>query len=242
MAERIEGQRAYVLHERPYRETSAILDLFTRDHGRVAVVARGLRAAKPRFSRGSLRALQPIECAWLHRGELGQLTSAEAAGMPLSLAGMRLQAALYLNELLARLLVRHDPHPVLFDAYAQLLAQMPDAVDALAFSLRSFEAQVLAELGYGIDFGFDASAQGEVVETGRYRVIAEHGVIAAPPRTDGAISGSALLALAQGRMPARAELNELRRMMRALLLHHLGGRGLNAWRVLRAPAPPEAPA
>lgn len=242
MAERIERQPAYVLHERAYRETSALLELFTRDHGRVSVVARGLRAAKPRFQRGCLRAFQPIECAWSQRGELGQLTAVEACGLPLSLTGLRLQSALYLNELLARLLVRHDPHPEVFDAYARLLRELPEAVDALGFALRRFEARVLGELGYGIDFGFDTSSGRDVEAHGRYRVIAEHGVIAASQLAVDSISGAALLALQSGRPPGATELQELRRMMRALLLHHLGGRGLNAWRVLKSPAPPADPA
>lgn len=242
MAERIERQPAYVLHERAYRETSAILELFARDHGRVAVVARGLRAAKPRFQRGCLRAFQPIECAWLHRGELGQLTAAEACGLPLSLTGLRLQSALYLNELLTRLLVRHDPQPAIFDAYARLIQQLPEPVDQLGFALRRFEARMLGELGYGFDFGFDTSSGRDVDASGRYRVIAEHGVIAAPPLAVDSISGAALLALQAGRQPDANALQELRRMMRALLLHHLGGRGLNAWRVLKSPAPPEDPA
>ena len=241
MAERIERQPAYVLHQRPYRETSAILDLFSRDHGRVAVVARGLRAAKPRFPRGVLRPFQPIECAWLPRSELGQLTAAECAGMPMAMFGLRLQSALYVNELLTRLLTRHDPHPDLFDAYARLLEELPEDGEAMGFTLRRFEARVLAELGYGIDFGFDASTQQSVVERGRYRVIAEHGVVAAPVLDVDTVSGAALLALQAGRQPGRTELQELRRMMRALLLHHLGGRGLNAWRVLRSPLTAEDP-
>lgn len=238
MAERVERQPAYVLHERAYRETSAILELFTRDHGCVAVVARGLRAAKPRFSRGSLRALQPLECAWLNQGDLGQLTAAEACGLPLALSGMRLQSALYLNELLVRLLHRHDPHPLLFDAYARLLVQLPESADALGFQLRCFEALLLSELGYGIEFAFDSAAQAPVDPRGRYRALPEHGVIGVHDLEVDTISGAALLALQAGQQPDAVGLRELRRMMRVLLLHHLGGRGLNAWRVLRSPAPP----
>ncbi|MBL0028013.1 MAG: DNA repair protein RecO [Rhodanobacteraceae bacterium] len=238
MAERVERQLAYVLHQRAYRETSAILELFTRDHGRVAVVARGLRAAKPRFSRGNLRALQPIECAWLHQGELGQLTAAEAAGLPLVLNGSRLQSALYLNELLVRMLQRHDPQAALFEAYARLLPQLSANANALGFQLRRFEMQLLSELGYGIDFAVDTSTQMPVVPRGRYRVMPEHGVISARHLEVDTISGAALLALSSGEQPDPVALRELRRMMRALLLHHLGGRGLNAWRVLRSPVPP----
>jgi DNA repair protein RecO (recombination protein O) len=242
MGERCERQRAYVLHERAYRETSVLLELFSREHGRVGAVARGVRAAKPRFARGTLRAFQPLECGWLLQGELVQLTAVEAAGPPLHLVGLRLQAALYLNELLMRLLARQDPHAVLFDAYAALLPALPESQDALAFRLRRFEMQVLAELGYGIDFSVDAASGESITPARRYRVIPEHGVIAAAVADEDGISGRALLALLDDRLPDAVVLREQRRMMRALLLHHLGGRGLNAWRVLKAPAPPAGPA
>lgn len=242
MASRMDRQQSFVLHERAYRETSALLELFSREHGRVTVIARGLRAAKPRFSRGCLRAFQLLECSWLQQGELGQLTAVESLGLPLALSGLRLQSALYLNELLVRLLTRHDAHPELFDAYAGLLPALPESTDAIGFALRRFEADVLTMLGYGIDFSFDSSNGCEVEPERRYRVLAEHGVIAVPALSEDSISGAALLALQRGTPPAKRDLQELRRMMRQVLLHHLGGRGLNAWRVLRVPSTPATPA
>ena len=84
---RIETQPAYLLHARPYRETSLLLDAFTRDHGRVGLVARGVRRERSRLPRGLLQPLQPLVLDWVAKGELGTLTGAEAAGMPLPLAG-----------------------------------------------------------------------------------------------------------------------------------------------------------
>ncbi|MBK6728822.1 MAG: DNA repair protein RecO [Xanthomonadales bacterium] len=241
MRERVDRQPAFVLHERAYRETSAILELLTRDHGRVAVVARGLRAPRPRFSRGSLRALQPVECDWIGQGEMGLLVAVEATALPIAAAGVQLQSALYVNELLVRLLARHDPHPKLFDAYAGLLANLPGDHAALGFALRRFEVQLLAELGYGIDFAWDLSSRSVVLPEQHYRVDPEQGVFAATGPGRGAVSGRALLALGGDQLPAADALADLRRMMRSLLLHHLGGRELNAWRVLRSPVRPADP-
>jgi len=242
MAERVERQPAFVLHERAYRETSALLELFTRDFGRVAVVARGLRAQIPRFPRGSLRATQAIECGLLLQGELGQLTAVEPSGPPIAIVGMQLQSMLYVNELLVRLLARHDPHPELFSAYAGLLSSLPIDNASLAFALRRFEGRVLAEIGYGIDFGMDGVSDQAVAADGWYRVTPEQGVVTARETSPGAISGRALLALQGTETPDADTLRAQRRMMRALLLHHLGGRELNAWRVLRSPTPPATPA
>lgn len=238
MSERVERQPAFVLHERPYRETSALLDVFTRDHGRVGLVVRGLRAAKPRFARGTLRSFQSLECAWTQRGELGHLTAAESRGTPANVGGQRLQSLLYVNELLTRLLPRHDPHPEVFDAYAALVVELPDALDAMGFALRRFEKFLLESLGYGIDFAIECRTQTAVAPDGRYRVIPEHGVVAVAALDAEALAGSSLLALADGVQPDAISLRDLRRMMRGLLLHHLGGRPLQAWRVLKAaPAP-----
>lgn len=238
MAERIERQPAFVLHERAYRETSALIEVFTRDYGRVGLVARGLRAQKPRFARGSLRPLQALECGFILSGEFGQLVAADALGVPVLVDGMCLQAALYVNELLVRLLARHDAHPKLFEAYASLIAALPTDPAALAIALRRFEAFALAELGYGIDFEFDLTNHAPIEARRWYRVVPEHGAMHVNENTPDAIAGSALLAMRATETPDAADLRALRRLMRAILLHHLGGRPLNAWRVLKSPAPP----
>lgn len=238
MAERVERQPAFVLHERAYRETSALIEVFTRDYGRVGLVARGLRAQKPRFARGLLRPLQALECGFILSGEFGQLVAADALAVPYPCDGMRLQAALYVNELLVRLLARHDAHPDLFDAYARLMATLPAEPSALAFALRRFEAFALAELGYGIDFEFDMTNHGPIEAQRWYHIVPEHGAMHVSENTPDAISGRALLAMRANEIPDAADLRALRRLMRAIILHHLGGRPLNAWRVLKSPVLP----
>jgi DNA repair protein RecO (recombination protein O) len=238
--QRIERQPAWVLHERPYRETSLLLEVLTRDHGRVGLVARGVRSARPRFARGTVKPLQALELSWMGRGELGNLAGADPVGVPVPLAGEGLFCALYLNELLARLLARNDPHPEVFARYAGVLYELAAAGDpfAQAWALRRFERDLLAGLGYALPL--DEDDAGRVLEPAAlYAIDPERGAL----RWSGhgpaplLVSGAALHALAGEETPGLDVLRELKRTLRAVLRHHLGGRDLAAWS-LRPPAGP----
>ena len=126
---------AWVLHHYPYRDSSLLLEVFSRAHGRVGLIARGARAAKGRW-RNQLQILRPLLLSWSMRGELGTLTDAESVRAPLNWSGRQVLCASYLNELLLRLLTRHDPHPALFDAYQQALARLAGHEEAGAALLR----------------------------------------------------------------------------------------------------------
>lgn len=237
--QRVERQPAFVLHERPYRESSALLEVLTRDHGRIGLVAKGLRSARPRFGRGVVVPLQALEIDWQSRGELGLLTGADPVGAPIPLSGTGLMAALYLNELLVRLLPRHDPHPALIGRYAACLGALcaGDAA-AQAWALRRFERDLLGSLGVAPGFAHDAA--GRPIDPGlRYRLAPEAGPVALGPVDDGAgsVSGRALLALEGEVMPDPEILRELKGLLRTLVSHQLGGRGLNAWVVGAATRP-----
>jgi DNA repair protein RecO (recombination protein O) len=239
--QRIDRQPAYVLHERPYRETSVLLELLTRDHGRIGLVARGVRAAKPRFPRGTLKPLQALEVSWQGRGELGNLTGADPVGPPVPLVGEATFCALYLNELLTRLLARHDPHPGVFARYAGVLFELAGAArEAQSWVLRRFERDLLDEIGYGL--ALDGTADGGPLDpAARYSIDPERGAVEwsrrpVPP----AVGGAALLALGAGSTPDLAGLRELRHAMRALLRHHLGGRELTAWSLRLPVVDPDA--
>src|SRR5579862_3562540 len=132
---RIEQQPAYVLHSRPYRETSLLLECLTRDHGRLGVVARGVRRERARVQRAQLEPFQPLSLDLLLRGELATLQTAEHMSPPLRLMGDAGLAGLYLNELCVRLTGRQDPLPELFDAYARTLPRLAGS-EPLAWSLR----------------------------------------------------------------------------------------------------------
>lgn len=226
---RIEQQPAFILHARPYRETSLLLEAFTRDHGRIGLVARGVRRERSRLPRGLLQPLQPLLLDWLQRGELGTLTSADAAGAPLPLAGDALLPALYVNELVLRLCGRNDAHAAGFAAYAQCLARLAWD-DDMAWTLRRFERDFLADLGYAL--ALLQAMDGATVEEGLdYAYDPAEGP--RPWREGGGglrVSGSALRALALDQRPTPSQLAELRRVMR-VTVRHLAGGDLNAWKL-----------
>lgn len=226
-------QPAYVLHARPYRETSLLLDAFTRDHGRVGLIARGVRGARGQATRAALQPLQPLLLSCRERGELWQLAATEAAGTALTLRGDALLSGFYLNELLLRLLPRHDPHEALFWRYAQCLNALA-AEAPPGWELRRFERDLLDALGYGLELCVDAGDGAAIDPEARYRFDPESGPRRAVGEqvSAGSISGAALMALHEDAMPDAAALRELRRLMRGVLLHHLGGRELRSWQVL----------
>ena len=161
---RADHQAGYVLHTYPYKETSLIVEAFTRNFGRVALLARGAR--RPRSAmRGVLLSFHPLRLGWSASAELGNLISAEWSGALQPLSGRGLMCGFYLNELLLRLLPRDDPHEALFDAYAGSLKALSEGVPQPSV-LRSFEKRLLAELGYAPLLERDA-ASGAPIEPGR---------------------------------------------------------------------------
>lgn len=229
---RVENHPAFVLHGRPYRETSLLLECFTRDYGRIGLVARGVRKEKSRLPRALLQPLTPVSLGWSGGGELATLTAAEARADPLMLAGETALCGLYLNELMLRLTMRQDAHPELFDAYERTLERLAHG-DAPAWTLRRFERDLLDQLGYGLNPAVDAQAQGPVDAQGVYGYRHELGSVRWLSVADGPkVSGATLLALAADRKPADPDLPSLRRWMRAVIAAHLDGAELQAWKLL----------
>lgn len=223
----VDQQPAYILHARAYRETSLLIEAFTRDHGRIGLVARGVRRERSRLPRGVLQPFQPLLLGWVARGELGTLTGAEMAGSPLALAGDVLLSAIYVNELVLRLSGRNDAHSNAFAGYALCLARLADE-PAAAWTLRRFERDFLADLGYAL--ALDCTADGQPVRAeADYGYDPDAGPVA---WRDGMrwtrVQGGALLALAHDEKPAPEQLAQLRRIVRAVVRHLLGG-DLNAW-------------
>ncbi|HEV7490059.1 MAG TPA: DNA repair protein RecO [Rhodanobacteraceae bacterium] len=226
-ATRIEQQPGFILHARAWRETSMLVEAFTRDHGRVGIVARGVRSTKSRFPRAALQPLQPLLLGWSARGELGTLTSAEQTGTRWMLSGEALLAGMYVNELVLRLTSRNDAHPAAFAAYTECLARLAEQPD-IAWTLRRFERDLLAELGYALML--TQTTRGAPIDSAAaYAYVADSGPI---PARDGSglprISGAALTALDRDEMPTPPQLAELRRLMRNVISHLIGG-DLNAW-------------
>lgn len=230
------AEPAYVLHARPWRETSVLLEVLSERHGRIGMVARGVHGPRRQLLRAALQPLQHIRFDAVQRGELAQLAAAEAIDAAPRLGHGSMLAALYVHELLLRLAPRNDPHPELYDLYGVLRDRLR-RVEPLAWTLRRFERDLLEALGFG--FAYDRDGDDAAIDpAARYRLDAEHGPRRLPhERLDvggrgHSASGRALLALAADEMPAVDELAGLRRALRAVLLHHLGGRGLKSWEVM----------
>ncbi len=233
--ERVTLEPAFVLHSRAYRETSAILDLVTREHGVLGLVARGMRRGGSGW-RALLQPFQPLVVSWHGRGGgLMTLQAAEPAGTPAALSGTAFMAGFYLNELVLRFLHRGDPHPRLFAAYATALAGLAGSVTPEP-ALRAFEIELLAESGYGLILDHDAVDGTPLEPAGRYEYVLERGPLAAAPGAPaGAVfSGSELLAIGAGRFDDPACLAAARRLLRAVLDHHLGDRPLRTRQVFAA--------
>ncbi|HET9818103.1 MAG TPA: DNA repair protein RecO [Rhodanobacteraceae bacterium] len=232
---RITQQSAYILHTRAWRETSLLVDVFSQDFGRVGLVARGVRGARARLSRSLLEPMQALRMDWTGRGELQTLVAVEPVAAPHMLRGDELLSAMYVNELLVRLVARNDPHPVLFDRYRELLDELPRSA-SVAWSLRCFERDLLEAIGYALQL--DAAADtGEPLDSTRaYDYLPEYGAVAAGDHSDGTrVRGSALRALATGVCPDTQDMAALKRLMRNLIGQQVGPRGLQSWRVLADP-------
>jgi DNA repair protein RecO (recombination protein O) len=227
--QRVDGAAAFLLHAYPYSETSLILEIFARDHGRLAVLARGAR--RPRsVLRGVLLAFQPLELGWFGGGEVKTLARAEWMGGVAFLRGEGLLLGYYLNELLLKLLPREDAHVALFDAYAEALAALALGGVETA-ELRRFEKALLKELGYGLVL--EREAGGRAVEAAvRYRYQVERGAVRESEAESGqVVSGKTLLDLAADDYADPRSLAESKQLMRHLLAHHLSGQQLQTRRV-----------
>jgi len=230
-ARRIQQQPAFILHHRPFRDTSQLLDVISRDHGKVSLVARGSRAAKSRL-RGVLRPFQLLRLSWFMRSDLGTLTGAEIDTVPVALSGDALLSAYYVNELILNFLHRHDPQPEIFDAYAQTIAALARSGE-LAANLRVFEIELLRLLGYAPNLVLDAASHDTVDAERFYEYRVEQGPVAVS-RHDGPMifSGARLRAIAAAEFDDPQVLHDANRLLREIIRHHLAGRDLKSRKVL----------
>ncbi|MCP1726679.1 DNA repair protein RecO (recombination protein O) [Natronospira proteinivora] len=249
--DRPELEAGYVLHQRAYRDSSLIVDVFTREAGRLALVARGARRPRAR-QRALLQAFRPLRLSWRLGGEMGTLTAVESDGQALNLSGERLLSAFYLNELILRLAGRHDPHPVLYDTYSSALSALSrhaednsdegalgsrNEASLTAVILRRFEREALECLGYGLPLDDNCVDGSPIRAEGRYRFDAQAGAYSLADAhnrdQERGVSGRALLALMHDDWSDPSVLPDIRRLLAAALSPHLGGRPLKTARVLR---------
>ncbi|NNL94868.1 MAG: DNA repair protein RecO [Xanthomonadales bacterium] len=233
---RILQQPSYVLHVRAFRETSLLLEMLSRDHGRIALVARGARRPKSRL-RGILQPFRPLLSSWTARSELGTLTVAEQVAAPPALAGESLYCGLYLNELLIRLLHRNDPHADVFERYRSTLAELSSGVSPQPV-LRLFEKHLLESVGYGLILDHESGTGLAIHPDARYDYRPGEGPVrlaSATPVGSNTVSGNALQALDSEQLDEHV-LPELRSLMRRIIGYHLGDKPLVSAALFGGPA------
>lgn len=234
---RVKLQPAYILHSRPYRDSSALLEAFTAEYGRVSLVAQGAR----RRSRGGsanalLQPFTPLLLSFSGRSELKTVTATEAAGNAFTLRGQRLFSAMYVNELLVRLLHRHDAHPQLFVLYGGTLEALLSA-GAIDDVLRHFEFSLLNELGYSFDLTVDGRSGHAIEPGGWYNFHPDFGLVSqlgTPDPAQPAFEGGDLLQMAGGQFGGEVR-GTAKRLLRSVLATHLGGIPLKSRELFRAP-------
>jgi len=228
---RVQQQLAFILHHRPFRDTSQILDILSREHGKLSLVARGSRGPKSRL-RGVLRPFMPLSMSWVQRTELGTLTGAELHGAPLRLTGDALLSGYYINELLLHFLHRHDPQPEIFDGYGRAIEALATAEDIVP-CLRRFEMELLRQLGYALSLEHEAESQESLRPETWYEYRIEQGPVPVV-RSDGPLvfAGAMLLAVAEQRFSEPDVLRSANRLLREVIGFHLGGKELKSRKVL----------
>jgi DNA repair protein RecO (recombination protein O) len=235
---RLSLEPAYILHRREYRETSVLLELWTKQHGRFAVVAKGVRQAKSQIS-GLAQPFIPLLVTCAGKGELLGLAQLEANGSACTLQGEYLFAGFYLNELLVYLLQKWDPHPRLFETYEQALRGLELQQD-LEPVLRSFEKTLLSELGYGLLPHTIQSAEAIFKAHPYYRFVTDHGFVPATASESQDLasrlqhhvfSAQTLIAMTGEAWGVPEVLSEAKRLTRIVLAPLLGARPIYSRRL-----------
>ncbi len=234
----VNTQIAYILHKRAYRETSSILEVLTKDYGRISLMARGCRGARSKTA-GSLLLFTPLVISWQGKGNLPYLNSVERADLKApALKGKSLLSAMYINELLMYLLHRDDVHEAVFEHYHHCLYSLQNQ-ESLEITLRQFEIRLLELLGFGLSLNVEADTGEVLLPDVNYYYFLEHGPVKGGEHKANVpvISGACLLALAREQWQPVAEnpqyLSELKHLMRFVINHHLGHKKLKSRELFR---------
>lgn len=228
---RHDHQPVYVLHTYPFKETSLVVELFSRQFGRVAAIAKGAR--RPRAAmRGMLQSFQPLVATWSGKSELRNLHGVEWRGGLHVLHGQALICGFYLNELMLRLLPREDPHETLFEHYEAALGRLSqDTPHSLV--LRCFERQLLQELGYALPLEHEAESTTPIEPQQLYNYIVERGPVRPEAANSGVqLHGKTLLDMARDDYSDAQTLQQSKQLMRALVSHYLGEKPLHTRQLL----------
>lgn len=224
-------QDSYVLHTRPYRETSMLVELLSCEHGRITLVARGAKRAKNQVG-SLLQPFLPLQVSWHGNGDLVTLIHVESQQPGPILSGRSAICGLYMNELLVKLLPKWDSCSVLYQAYAAALQELADTAVTLQVILRRFEMQLLKSLGYGLQLERDITTGASIEADGYYIFDPIQGPKLVGAKYAGAIKGESLIALASENWQTPGVLVDMKRLMRVVLNHHLGSKKLTSRELL----------
>ncbi len=227
-------QPAYLLHRRPYANSSLLVECFSATQGRFPAIVKGVMGSRRR--RGGSGQLQPFLPMLIHcsgRGEVKHLTHYEALAPAVALAGRALYCGFYLNELLMRLLQRNDPHETLFAHYAETLGRLSGEAD-LQQVLRLFEVALLQELGYGLVLDREVQHGQPLQPQRRYQYLFEQGPVAASGNDPSTVHGATLLALHRREPLDPQSMREARQLLRGILGSYLGEKPLKSRELFRS--------
>lgn len=225
---KVEFTLCFIIHSRPYLESSLLLDVFSKQYGRLDILAKGIRRRKSPFS-GRLQPYQRLLMSWVGRSELMTLTDVEIDCDTYQISGEKIILGFYINELISRLLHRHDPHPELFTLYEQTISGFSSTQNSHVI-LRIFEKGLLESLGYGLSLKHDIN-DGQLIEASkRYYYTCDKGPTKYMPATNDyvKISGNSLLSLLNCTLTENVELEEVKHLMRFILQKYLGDKPLSS--------------
>lgn len=223
---RVSLQAAFILHGRDFRDSSRLLDVFSRDYGRVSLVAKGARSPRSKLQ-GILQPFSPLIISWSGKGEVQTLTAAETVKSTINLSGKQVMSAYYINELLQRFITFHDPHPELFSIYQNTLESF--LIDNEEIVLRVFEKHLLTEIGYGLNLEVESETGAAIDRDEKYYYNIEQGPVNIKNSqiTDElTISGQTLLDMSAEKFSCEQSQKEAKQLMRIILSHHLGDKPL----------------
>ncbi|WP_413285194.1 DNA repair protein RecO [Vibrio sp. MA40-2] len=219
-------QRCFVLHRRPYSESSLILDVFSEEYGRVTLMSKGARGKRSNL-KGALQPFTPLLLKWSGKSGMKTLRQAEPISLGLPIHGINLYSALYVNELLGRVIENETPYPALFHDYLHVLTELAQTENPEP-ALRRFELSLLSALGYGVDF-MHCAGSGEPVDPDMtYRFREQKGFIASVRNDNLTFYGNELIAIAERRFLTREQLKAAKRFTRIALKPYLGGKPLKS--------------
>lgn len=224
-------QPVYILHRKSYRESSLLVEIFSKEYGRLTLIAKGCRRKKSQI-RGLFLSFKPLLVSWTGKGELPILTAIEQTGFCPHLPSEYISCGYYINELILKLLHRHDAHELLYDKYHESISRLMEGENP-ATILRIFEKQLLQEIGFGLVLDHDVDT-GEIITANmNYQYYPQKGPVAVDSNMQNAISGTTLVALRDEKFKTHEERLQAQRLTRTLIDIQLGGRELRSRRVIR---------